>query len=104
MLNSILLFISELPWAEAGLAGMAFITLATMLWRIIKLVQHKSSTTVDIEFIKAFNKEMLEQIEAREQRLVDLQEKTLEALTKNAIALEILVDRIKNDKQNSQDN
>lgn len=95
MIYSLLLsLITDLPWAEAGLAGVAFLILSTMMWKIMKLVQDKSKTTVDIDFIKSFNKEMLEQIEAREQRLVDLQEKTLEALNRSATALEILADRV----------
>lgn len=91
--------LSDIPWAQFGLAGVTFATLSMLFWRVIK----KYEGTIDMQFVVESRKELLEEIEKREARFVELQEKTLEVISKNSIAIEKLADRLtilenKNDK------
>ena len=94
MLQFILALVEIGPWAQFGLAGVTFITLATMLWRIMKRFEERDKSVVDIKFATAARKQMLEEIEKREIRLAELQEKTLEALYKNMTITEKLIMRL----------
>jgi len=67
------------PWMQFGLAGVCFITLAYMVF--------KKSDVVD---------KLLALIEKRDEKFVDLQEKTLNTLGRNSTALEKVVLRLKN--------
>jgi len=81
-----------IDWMQFGLAGVTFATLSTMTMKILKLLKDKgqeNSATID-----KLHQEMLVEIEKRELRLIDLQEKTLKALYKVANTLEKVVIRL----------
>jgi hypothetical protein len=80
--------LTDIPWAQFGLAGVTFGTLAFILIRVFK-------NSVDKEFAEEARKELLVEIERREQRFVNLQEKTLETVNESALAMQRLADLVK---------
>lgn len=85
---------AALPWAEYGLVGLCMAALFGMLWRIIKLVGKRDDNLIDRQYVEEARKELLVEIEKREIRLGDLQEKTLKGLYKNMAVTEKLVMRL----------
>lgn len=83
-----ILTLAFIDWMQFGLAGATFATLAGMTMKILKLLKDKSSSNDTI--VKEMRQEMWAEIEKRDLRFVDLQEKTLKALYKMASALERL--------------
>jgi len=65
-----------------------------MLWRIIKLVGHRDHNLIDRKYVEEARKELLVEIEKREIRLGELQEKTLKGLYKNMATVEKLIMRL----------
>jgi len=87
-----ILTLAIIDWMQFGLAGVTFATLAGMVMKILKLLKDKGKDSDNS--IEAMRKEMLSEIEKREIRLIDLQEKTLKALYKMASAFEKMANRL----------
>ncbi len=78
-----------IDWMQFGLAGVTFATLAGMTWRVMMLL--KDNNKDNNSTVEKIRQEMLAEIEKREIRLIDLQEKTLKALSKMTNALERVI-------------
>lgn len=81
-----------IDWMQFGLAGATFITLCGLLIKMQKQLKDKDKSSDVIE--KEIRHEMLEEIEKRDIRLINLQEKTLDVLKDVAAASSKMADSL----------
>ena len=79
---------------QFGLAGVTFITLATLLVIMMKRVSHRDKNSVDVEIMMRVREETLNEVNKRDEQILALTEKTLMALNKSSNAINKVADRL----------
>lgn len=91
---NLLAFVDIEPWMQFGLAGVTFITLATLLLIMIKRLSSRDKNTVDVNVMMKVREETLIEVNRRDEQILALTEKTLKALNKSSNAIEKVADRL----------
>jgi len=79
---------------QFGLAGVTFITLATMLVMMIKKIGHRDKNQVDVSVMMKVREETLLEVNKRDAQILELSSKTLDALYNSSRALEKMSERV----------
>jgi len=87
-------FVSIEPWMQFGLAGVTFITLATLLVMMMKKMGNRDKNQVDVSIMMKVREETLLEVNKRDAQILELSSKALEALHTSSRALERMAERI----------
>jgi len=102
-----LITLAIIDWMQFGLAGATFITLCTMLLRSQKQSREKDKDVATMrvdndKIISQMRIEMWAELEKRDMRFIDLQEKTLKSMYKMVNGLERLAGKIQDGSDNDE--
>jgi hypothetical protein len=90
----IIAFVSIEPWMQFGLAGVTFITLATLLVMMMKKMGSRDKNSVDIGVMMKVREETLLEINKRDAQILELSSKVLDGLHTSSRALERMSERM----------
>ena len=93
-MNFLLAFVNIEPWMQFGLAGVTFITLATLLLIMIKKIGSRDKNSVDVGVMMKVREETLLEVNKRDAQILELSSKTLEAMHTSSRALEVMSERV----------
>ena len=93
-MNFLLAFVDIEPWMQFGLAGLTFITLATLLWRMSARMDKRDKNTVDVEVMMRVREETLREVNKRDEQILELTRNTVLALSESNNAIEKVADRL----------
>lgn len=95
LLSTIFLaFVDIAPWMQFGLAGVTFITLATLLVMMMRKVSSRDKNSVDVAVMMKVREETLLEINKRDAQILELSSKVLDGLHTSSRALERMQDRM----------
>lgn len=87
-------FVNIEPWMQFGLAGVTFITLASLLLIMIKKVGNRDKNTVDVGVMMKVREETLLEVNRRDAQILELSSKVLDAMHTSSRALERMSERL----------
>lgn len=95
MLSTLFLaFVDIAPWMQFGLAGVTFITLATLLVMMMRKMGARDKNSVDVSVMMKVREETLLEINKRDAHILELSSKVLNGLHTSSRALERMAERI----------
>ena len=89
-----LAFVQIEPWMQFGLAGVTFITLATILVMMMRKLSNRDKNQVDVSIMMKVREETLLEVNKRDAQILELSSKALEGLHSSSRALEKMTERI----------
>lgn len=87
-------FVSIEPWMQFGLAGVTFITLASLLLIMIKKIGNRDKNTVDVSVMMKVREETLLEVNKRDAQILELSTKALDTMHTSSRALEKISERL----------